>query len=149
MLLRAFPGIVTVFVIVALSVQPCAAEDDPKAGYGAADLVLLDGKVITVDPNDSIAEAIAIKSGRIMSVGHTADISRLIGEKTQIVRLGGKSVLPGFIDAHTHIEGIAAFHRMLDVHVPPLKGVDEILEKVPALPRSADAPTIAQFLIEE
>jgi hypothetical protein len=107
-----------------------AAQDDPRLVDGTADLVLLDGKVITVDPADSIAEAVAVKAGRIIAVGQNADISRLIGEKTQVVHLAGKSVLPGFVDAHTHLEGIAAFHRMLDVHVPPLKGVDQILEKV-------------------
>src|SRR5262249_20595907 len=38
----------------------------------------------------------------------------------------------GFVDAHTHLEGIAEFHRMLDIHVPPLQGVEEILDKVRA-----------------
>jgi len=97
---------------------------------GEADLVLLEGKVITVDPNDSIVEALAVKNGRIVATGHNSEITKLVGPRTQVVHLGGRSVLPGFVDAHTHLEGIAAFHRMLDVHVPPLKGVDDILDKI-------------------
>lgn len=96
----------------------------------AADLLLLDGNIITVDPKDTLAEAVAIKDGHILAVGSTKEMSRLAGPKTRLIHLAGKSVLPGFIDAHTHIEGIAAFHRMLDIHAPPLKGVDEILQKV-------------------
>lgn len=100
------------------------------AADSGADLLLLQGKVITVDSKDTIAEAVAIKDGRILAVGSTAEIQKYAGPKTQVVKLNGKAVLPGFIDAHTHLEGIAAFHRMLDVHAPPLKGVDEILQKV-------------------
>jgi predicted amidohydrolase YtcJ len=95
-----------------------------------ADLVLLGGKVLTVDPRDSIAEAIAVKDGRILAVGGSQPVSRFIGAHTKIIRLRGQTVMPGIVDAHTHLEGIAAFHRMLDIHVPPLKGVDEILRKV-------------------
>jgi predicted amidohydrolase YtcJ len=121
-------GLAILVVLLAKSGRP--AQDDPKIHDGEADLVLLEGKVITVDRNDSIAEAIAVKGGRIIAVGHTNEISKLIGKQTQVVQLGGRTVLPGFVDAHTHIEGIAAFHRMLDVHVPPLKGIDDILDKV-------------------
>lgn len=130
-----FPRTVQTFVrlalLAALWAQPARpAQNDPRLRDGEADLVLLDGKVITVDPNDSIAEAIAIKGNRIIAVGQTEEITKLIGLQTQVVKLRGRSVLPGLVDAHTHLEGIAAFHRMLDVHVPPLKGVDEILDKV-------------------
>ena len=95
-----------------------------------ADLVLLDGKIITVDGKDSIAEGVALKNGHIVAVGRTQEMQQFVGPHTQVIRLGGKAVLPGLIDAHTHLEGIAAFHRMLDVHVPPLKGNEEILQKV-------------------
>src|SRR5215472_3042541 len=97
---------------------------------GSADLVLLDAKVITVDASDRIAQAVAVKADRIVAVGSNPEVSRWIGAATRVERLGGKAVLPGLIDAHTHIEGIAEFHRMLDIHVPPLKGTADILEKV-------------------
>jgi len=128
---------------LALSGLACAlaAKGAPaSAAYladGTADLVLLDGKVITVDAHDTLAEAVAIKNGRILSVGTSKDISQLIDAHTRVVHLEGRAVLPGFIDAHTHLEGIAAFHRMLDVHIPPLRNVDEILQKVGARAQQA------------
>ena len=109
-----------------------APGSNAKLADGTADLVLLDGKVITVDPRDTIAQAVAVKNGHIIAVGTSRDVSELIDAHTQVVHLGGRSVLPGFIDAHTHLEGIAAFHRMLDIHVPPLEGVAAILEKLRA-----------------
>ena len=103
---------------------------DPRLVDGAADLALLDGKVITVVSDNSIVQAVAIKGGRILAVGDNAVIRELIGPTTHVIQLHGKTVLPGFIDAHTHIEGIADYHRMLDLHVPPLKDVDEMLQKI-------------------
>jgi predicted amidohydrolase YtcJ len=95
-----------------------------------ADVVLLGGRIITVDSDDTIAEAVALKDGRIIQVGNSHDVKHRIGDKTSVIQLQGKTVLPGFIDAHTHIEGIADYHLHLDVHIPPLKDVDEILEEV-------------------
>jgi predicted amidohydrolase YtcJ len=103
---------------------------DPRLTDGAADIALLDGKVITVNSDNSVAQAVAVKGGRILEVGDNATIKRLIGPNTRVVQLHGKTVLPGFIDAHTHIEGIADYHRMLDLHIPPLKDVNEMLRKI-------------------
>lgn len=136
MLLRASSIVVT--TVMLLAVVPAYKQgatapnggSDPRFINGAADLVLLDGKVITVVSDASVAEAVAIKGGRILEVGNNSTIQRLIGPTTHIFDLHGKAVLPGFIDAHTHIEGIADYHRMLDLHVPPLKDVDEMLQKI-------------------
>jgi predicted amidohydrolase YtcJ len=103
---------------------------DPRPVDGAADVVLLDGKVITLAQGNSIAQAVALKRGRIVAVGDDAAVRRLIGPKTNVIQLHGRAVLPGLIDAHTHIEGIADYHRMLDLHIPPLKDVDELLRKI-------------------
>ena len=103
---------------------------DPRLIDGAAEIVLLDGKVITVAPDNSIAQAVALKRGRIVAVGGNDAIRRLIGPETHVIQLHGGTVLPGLIDAHTHIEGIADYHRMLDLHIPPLKDVDEMLRRI-------------------
>lgn len=118
----------TLALLIAQPLWP--AQHTSMVPNGDADLVFIEGKVITVDPRDSIAEAVAVKGGRIVAVGSNSDIRMRIGRRTEVVHLAGRSVLPGFVDAHTHLEGIAAFHRMLDVHVPPLTGVDDILDKV-------------------
>jgi predicted amidohydrolase YtcJ len=63
------------------------------------DLVLLNGQVLTVDAQFSVAEAVAVRDGRILAVGSTADIRRLAGPPTRTIDLAGRSVVPGFIDS--------------------------------------------------
>jgi len=69
----------------------------------AADLVLTNGKIITVDNRFTIAQAIAIRGERFVAVGSNADINKLAGPSTRRIDLGGKAVIPGLIDAHAHL----------------------------------------------
>jgi predicted amidohydrolase YtcJ len=78
----------------------CALSDGPRA-----DLVLKNGVIYTVDAGRSRAEAVAIKDGVFIYVGTNNAVGRYIGEKTKVTDLGGKLVLPGFIDAHCHPSG--------------------------------------------
>ncbi len=71
-------------------------------GGAPADLVLRGGRVYTVDRGRPWAEAVAVRDGRIVFVGGAADVAGWIGEGTTVVELGGRLVLPGFIDAHLH-----------------------------------------------
>ncbi len=68
----------------------------------APDLVLLNGKVVTVDDRFSIAQALAIRSERIVKVGTTAEIEALKGPATRVIDLVGRTVIPGLIDNHAH-----------------------------------------------
>ena len=68
----------------------------------SADLVLRGGKIITVDGNWRVAQAIAIKDGRFLAVGDAAAVDRHIGPGTQVIELAGKTVVPGLIDTHLH-----------------------------------------------
>ncbi|HEY7820504.1 MAG TPA: amidohydrolase family protein, partial [Vicinamibacteria bacterium] len=84
-----------------------------------ATLVLRGGPVITVDPADRVAEAVAVDGNRIAAVGTAAQIERFIGPSTRVVELRGRAVLPGFIDAHSHVEGLAeSEHARLPIHIP-------------------------------
>jgi len=74
----------------------------PVQGQIAADHILLNGKVLTVDENFSIAQAIAIQGERIAAVGTNDEIRRFIGPETIVTDLGGKTVIPGLIDNHVH-----------------------------------------------
>jgi len=67
-----------------------------------ADLILLNGKIWTVNPKQPEAEAVACSGNRIVAVGSTKDIRSWAGEKTQVIDLAGKRVIPGFNDAHLH-----------------------------------------------
>ena len=67
------------------------------------DLILTNGKIITVDDRFSIAQAIAIRGDRFVAVGTNQDITKLAGPNTRRIDLGGKAVIPGLIDAHAHL----------------------------------------------
>lgn len=67
-----------------------------------ADFVFQNGKVITVNEQNDIAEAVAVKENKIVYVGSQEGIKKLIGEKTKIIDLNGRALTPGFIDSHFH-----------------------------------------------
>jgi len=69
-----------------------------------ADTILVNGKVVTVDENFSIAQAVAIRGERFLVVGGNELVEARIGPNTKIIDLNGKTVLPGLIDTHTHID---------------------------------------------
>jgi predicted amidohydrolase YtcJ len=68
-----------------------------------ADLILIHAKILTVDPKDSIAQAVAIREGKIIAVGSDQQIQPLAGPKTNVVDMHGRTVTPGLIDTHAHI----------------------------------------------
>jgi predicted amidohydrolase YtcJ len=67
-----------------------------------ADMVLRGGKIVTVDRDFSIREAVAIKDGRFLAIGSERDMRPLIGPATKVVELAGRTVIPGMIDSHIH-----------------------------------------------
>jgi hypothetical protein len=67
-----------------------------------ADTVLINGKILTVDSQSSIREAIAIRGGTILATGSTADVRKLAGPSTRSIDLQGRTVIPGLIDSHLH-----------------------------------------------
>ncbi|MCJ7680352.1 MAG: amidohydrolase, partial [Candidatus Aminicenantes bacterium] len=80
---------------------------------GAADLVLVGGRIYTVDESLPWAEAVAVRNGFITAVGSEADIQPYIGPETRVIDCAGHMVLPGFIDSHTHfLEGGFSLSRI-------------------------------------
>ena len=75
---------------------------------GYADRIIAGGEIVTVDGAERVAEALAIRSGLISAVGKRDDIFSLRGPNTAIDDLKGRAVLPGFVDAHSHVEGTAS-----------------------------------------
>ena len=85
----------------------------------SADLLLVNGRVYTVDPARPWAEAVAISGERIVAVGSSADLRPLAGPATRVIDLRGQFVVPGFNDAHVHIDATGALltgANLLDVH---------------------------------
>nr|WP_263326661.1 amidohydrolase [Neobacillus sp. Marseille-Q6967] len=68
-----------------------------------ADIVFMNGEVITVDSHNRVVEAVAVKENKIIGVGFNKEIQPFIGEETKIIDLHGKTLMPGFIDAHLHL----------------------------------------------
>jgi hypothetical protein len=79
-----------------------AAALDTAAFAQPPDLVLLGGKIVTVDADSAVREALAVRDGKVLSLGSTAEIRRLAGPRTRVVELGGRTVIPGLIDSHLH-----------------------------------------------
>ena len=86
-----------------------------------ADLVLINANVLTMNPANPRAEAVAIVKDRILKVGKNTEINPLIGKNTTVLNLQGKTVIPGFIDTHIHIADFGRTLTWLD-----LKNVDSI-----------------------
>lgn len=84
-------------VVLWLSLAACAARAEAPA-----DRVLTGGRVLTVDAGDRVAQAIAIRGGRIVAVGTDAEIARFVGPATERIDLAGRTATPGLIDAHVH-----------------------------------------------
>jgi hypothetical protein len=94
-------------------------------GQPAADVVLVNGKFITVDSAFSIRSAMAVKDGRILAVGTPSEIEAYRGPSTRVVDLEGSTVLPGLIDSHTHPAAAAVFEY--DHRVPEMESVADVL----------------------
>jgi|TARA_R110000764_G_scaffold177632_2_gene263753 predicted amidohydrolase YtcJ len=93
-----------------------------------ADLVVLEGHVLTMDRDRPKAEAVAVSDGKIVAVGSNAEIESLIGPDTKIVSARGGTVLPGFIEAHMHLFGGASQLGHLDL--TGLKGFEPVAAAV-------------------
>src|SRR5688572_21250526 len=94
---RAVAG---VLLCLALAAPLAARAQAPAAA--PADLVVLNGRVLTVDPGFRIVEAVAVRGGFFILVGSNEDARKLIGSDTRVIDAGGKSVVPGLIDSHVH-----------------------------------------------
>ncbi len=98
----------------------------PLLAWADPSLILHSGKVVTVDREFSIAEAVAISGDRITAVGKNGEVRSLAASNTRLVDLEGKTVLPGLIDTHTHPLGAALYE--FDHAVPDMETVADVLE---------------------
>ena len=90
------------FVIILILFFSLALVSQTDSRREMADLVLLNGTVWTVNPDQPWVEAVALKGDKIIEASSSEDIKKMIGDNTQVIDLKGDLVLPGFIDSHTH-----------------------------------------------
>lgn len=93
-----------------------------------ADTIFHKGKVITVDQNFSTGEAVAVKNDKFIGVGTNQDIQKFLGRETEVIDLGGKTIIPGFIDGHAHMdrEGL----KFLFPSLTGKRSIDDILKVI-------------------
>ena len=96
----------------------CSAQDAP-------DIVLHNGKIVTVDDEFRIVTAMAIRGDRILAVGSNKDLLNSANAQTEIIDLHGKTVLPGLMDSHTHASGAAVYE--FDHEVPVMNNIADVL----------------------
>ncbi len=119
------------FAAIALALG-VACTPTTRAPELPAELVLVNGKIVAVDPAFAIKQAVAIRGGAFVAVGTDAEARRLAGPATKLIDLGGRTVLPGLIDSHTHAirAGITYDFELHWDRLPSLKaGLDPIAEK--------------------
>jgi predicted amidohydrolase YtcJ len=93
-----------------------------------ADMALVNGKVVTLDPKNPAAEAVAVKGGRILAAGSSAEIRKYVGPATQVLDARGKLVIPGLIDAHLHFAG--GGRSLASLTFRGVSSVEKVLEMV-------------------
>jgi predicted amidohydrolase YtcJ len=100
----------------------------PQDAVQPADLVLTNGKVVTVEDGAPDAQAVASAGGRIVAVGTSAEIRKYIGPKTEVIDVQGRLVIPGFIEGHGHFTGVGT--ARLNLNLMNAKTWDEIVAMV-------------------
>ena len=107
----------------------------------AADTVFVNAEVHTVTGPDETYEAVAVRDGRIVRVGSTYDVTFLAGVDTDVVDLDGRVLLPGFIDAHTHLTTVGRYlvHADLSAADSPEAAVDLLTDRAAELEETRDA----------
>jgi predicted amidohydrolase YtcJ len=107
----------------------------PSVAAQTADVVLVNGKIVTVDDRFTIADALAVRGQRIVAVGTTTDIEKLKGPQTRVIDLDRRTVIPGLIDNHSHWIRAAEHHELR---------FDGVTSRPQALKMLADRVSITQ-----
>ena len=110
--------LIVVVVFALMLASGCRQEAPPSH-------VFHNGKIVTVDPEFRIVQAMAIRDGRILAVGSNDEILGLAGSGTERVDLAGKTVLPGLIDSHVHAPAASMYE--FEQPVPDMQTIDDVL----------------------
>src|SRR6266540_3453827 len=95
---------------------------------GPADRIFFDGDVVTMDARDNVAEACAVRDGKIVAVGRRDDVMALRGQDSVLTELRGSALVPGFIDAHGHLALTAQKLASANLSPPPIGPVTRIAD---------------------
>ena len=113
-----------------VAAAPLVAQQKPTA-----DLIVTNARVYTVDDAHPVADAIAVRGGRVLFVGDTRGALALRGAQTRVIDLDGRTVIPGMVDAHGHVSGLGSALAIVDL--TGASSYDEIIARVVAKAKSA------------
>jgi predicted amidohydrolase YtcJ len=122
-------SLITGILIICMSlVLICRASGSPVE---TADVIYYNGKIITLDKESRIVEAVAVRAGKILLVGSDKEVKKLAGQNTKMIDLKKKTVTPGFIDAHTHpLETMYLAKDFVDCRYPGVSSVKQALRNI-------------------
>ena len=139
---RTMRRTIAVFLSLEITVVLLVFGHSNPAAASEADLILYNGKIVTVNSDFSTQQAMAVKGNQILQVGDNKDILRLKTDTTEVLNLDGKTVLPGFIDSHVHATG--ACMTEFDHPIPQMDSIEDVLEYIS---KRADALKDGQWII--
>ena len=110
-----------------------AAQQPPQ--QQPADLIIANARIYTVDESHPLADAMAVRSGKVQFVGSTRAVMALRGASTRVVDLNGRTVIPGMVDAHGHVDNLGLALRTVDL--TGTSSYDEVIARVVARAKTA------------
>ena len=128
---KSTAGILRLILALSTAFCPNLCAQNPAP----ADLVLLGGKIVTVDDRIGTVQALAARNGRILAVGTDAEMRRVIGKDTKVIQLDGRLAVPGFIEGHGHFTGIGNAMQILDLS--KVDNWDQVVDMVGAAVKRA------------
>src|SRR5947199_5308492 len=108
--------------LLALAAAPLGAQLSPAR---PADLIVTDARIYTVDQSRPVVAAMAVRDGRVLFAGSEREAMALRGAGTRVLDLGGRTVIPGMVDAHAHLLGLGQSLRT--VNLVGAKSYDEVV----------------------
>jgi predicted amidohydrolase YtcJ len=130
-------------LLIATAATIIAAGCNSVSSDQAADTIYYGGEIVTVNDAQPNAEALAVKDGKILMVGSRAEVEKMHkGSQTQEINLAGKTLLPGFIDPHSHFSDSLSMADRVNVSAPPVgpaKNPAEIVAKLQEYAKSKEA----------
>ena len=140
---KARPSILAMAVVLIPLGSVAAAQPEQPGQPAPVDLVFVNGNVMTVDREFSVAQAVAVSDGRFMRVGRNEEVRALAGQKTRIVDLKGQTVVPGFIDTHPHTFGRGG----RGLRSPSLAGLGSVRAITEAVAREVRTTPPGQWIV--
>lgn len=126
-----------------MTVTGCASPDPDNRDSVIADQIFTGANIVTMDASEPAAEAVAVKAGIIIAVGSVAEINKVTGQQTQTIDLAGQTLLPGFIDPHSHFShasGAASWANLSGAPVGNMASIADVVAEMKNLQQRNSVP---------